>query len=103
MVYDPDDENPLKRSLQRELENSEWLNKFKRVSTILKQIKADIPVTQLCTLKWQTELDALVVHCPNGEVWESLQQYQQQIQALDLELSQVILQYQDQQIILEKA
>lgn len=101
MPYNPEDENPLKQQLEAELNNSEWLNKFKRVSTILKRIKAAIPLTQLCTLKWQTELDALVVHCPNDEVWHSLQQHQQRISALDLELSQVILQYQDEQIILK--
>ncbi len=69
----PDDRNPLENSLRKELEDSAWLRKFRQIGEDLREIKAKAPLTQLCELKWVTEDDGLLIHCPNLEVRESLQ------------------------------
>jgi hypothetical protein len=70
----PDDQNPLESSLRKELDDSTWLKKFKQIGEDLREVKTQVPLTQLCELKWVTEDDGLLIHCPNLEVRESLQQ-----------------------------
>ena len=70
----PETENSLQSRLKSELQNSEWLQKFKQLSDTLRYIKREIPLTQLCELKWITEDDGLIIYCPNEEVWQELSQ-----------------------------
>lgn len=98
MSYNPDDENPRKGELETELEQSEWLQKFRRMGQVLTRLKAEVPVTQLCELQWVTEDEALVVCCPNAEVWASLQGQKEQIVALNLNVKQLRLQFQEQEL-----
>jgi hypothetical protein len=79
------DENPLENQLKKELEESEWLQKFKRLSEDLGKIKREVPLTRLCELRWITESDSLVIHCPNLEIREEL--LQQTIKLTNLKLS----------------
>lgn len=102
LSYSPDDENPLKRELEQELAQSEWLQKFRRMGQVLTRLKAEVPVTQLCELQWVTEDEALVVRCPNEEVWESLKGQEGAIVALDLDVERIILQYQQEQVFVVK-
>lgn len=103
MSYNPDDENPLKRELEAELAQSEWLQKFRRMGEVLTRLKAEVPVTQLCELQWVTEDEALVIRCPNAEVWESLKGQERAIKALALEVKQIVLQYQQEQVAVAKS
>ena len=72
-------ENPLQSRLKSELQNSEWLRKFKQLSDTLRYIKTEIPLTQFCELKWITEDDSLIIYCPNEEVWQELSQQQEKM------------------------
>ena len=67
-------ENPLRDKLKTEIDNSQWLQKFKEIGENLKLIKSAIPVTQLCQLKWNTGNNGLDIYCPNEEIWNDLQQ-----------------------------
>jgi len=67
-----EEENPLRNKLHKDLQASQWLQKFKQLSEGLQRIKVEFPLTQLCELKWITENDSLVIHCPNPEVREGL-------------------------------
>jgi hypothetical protein len=67
------EENPLKNQLDREIQESEWFQKFKQIGETLTQIKTEIPLTQLCELRWNTEDDRLAIHCPNLEVRSGLE------------------------------
>ena len=79
-----EEHNPLKRKLEKELQESEWLQKFKRLSFGLRQIKAEIPLTQLCELKWIPDSQSPIVHCPNPEVREGLSQQSSKIARLNI-------------------
>jgi hypothetical protein len=72
-------ENPLRTRLAEELANSEWLQKFKAINQLLQTVRAQVPLTQLCELKWLTDSDSLVIHCPSIEVWQDLCQQQAQL------------------------
>lgn len=66
----PEAENPLPSRFKAELLNSEWSQEFKQLSDTLRAIQTEIPLTQLCELKWITEDDSLIIDCPNEEVWQ---------------------------------
>jgi hypothetical protein len=65
-------ENPLQARLAEELANSQWLQKFKAINQLLQIMRSQVPLTQLCELKWLTATDSLVVHCPSVEIWQDL-------------------------------
>jgi|GEM_PF-2392889 len=95
-------EESLKRQLQKELQESEWLQKFKQLSEGLCQIKAEIPLTQLCQLRWESESHTLIIHCPNLEVQEGLHQQKSKIEQLNIVAKRFILKHpQSQDIIIE--
>ncbi len=75
---------PCKKKLEKELQESEWMQKFKRLSEGLRQIKAEIPLTQLCQLEWKTDSDSLVIQCPNLEVREGLSQQTAKIAQINM-------------------
>ncbi|NER25850.1 MAG: hypothetical protein F6J96_35185 [Symploca sp. SIO1C2] len=81
----------LKRQLKKELQESEWLQKFKQLSEGLSTIKAEIPLTQLCQLRWVDESQTLIIHCPNPEVREGLRQQTAKIEQLDIVAKRFIL------------
>ena len=96
--------NPLQNKLEKELQESEWLQKFKRLSEGLRQIKAEIPLTQLCHLEWKTDSDSLVIHCPNPEVREALSQQTAKIAQIKMGAKHFILKYQNYaDIVIEPA
>lgn len=65
-------DNPLRHQLEADLNQSEWLQKFKAISTVLQTLKTDVPLTQLCDVKWDTRTDNLMIHCPNAEIRQAL-------------------------------
>ena len=93
----PEAENPLEIKLKAELQNSEWLQKFKWLSDTLKYVKTEIPLTQLCELKWNTEDDSLIINCPNEEIWLELSQQSEKIAELNQKINRLILKYADYQ------
>ena len=84
-------QNSLRNKLEKELQQSQWLRKFKRISYCLSTIKIKIPLTQLCELKWLTETDTLVIHCPNLEARNALVEQVEQIKMMPLEVSRIML------------
>lgn len=86
-------ENPLESQLKAELQNSEWLQKFKQLGDTLRYVKTEIPLTQLCDLKWNTEDDSLIINCPNEEVWQELSQQPEKIAKLNQKVNRLILKY----------
>ncbi len=92
---------PLKDELERELQGSEWLQKFKRLSDLLMRLKTELPVTQLCKLEWKTDSNTLRIRCPNLEVHNNLLQRASQIVQLSAEAPHIILEFADSQHILK--
>ncbi len=96
----PDEENnPLKQQIEKELRESQWLQKFKQLSLGLSRIKAEIPLVQLCQLRWVTESDSLVIHCPNPEVREGLCQQTAKIARFNIGAKRFILKHPNSQDI----
>ena len=93
---------PLKDKLEKQLKESAWLNKFKQLSFGLQEIKTTIPLTQLCRLQWLTDGDVLVIHCPNLEVREGLNQQSNQIARISIGAKYFVLRNQDDQDIIIK-
>ena len=67
-----EDENPLRGQIEQELNQSEWLQKFKALNRLLHTLKAEVPLTQLCQLRWVTDNDSLLILCPNPETRAAL-------------------------------
>ena len=88
-----EEQNPLRSKLEKELQESEWLQKFKQLSAGLRQIKAEIPLTQLCKLEWITDTESLIIHCPNPEVRAGLSQQMSQIAQINIGANFFILKY----------
>jgi len=88
-----EEQNPLRHKLEKELQESEWLQKFKQLSEGLRQIKAEIPLTQLCNLEWMTDTESLIIHCPNPEVRAGLSQQISQIAQINIGANLFILKY----------
>jgi len=88
-----DEPNPLQNKLEKELQESEWMHSFKRLSEGLSQIKAEISLTQLCHLEWKTDSDSLIIHCPNPEVREGLCQQRAKIAQINMGAKCFILKY----------
>lgn len=91
----PEEENPLKNKLEKQLQESAWLNKFKQLSFGLSAIKTNIPLTQLCRLQWLTDSDTLIIHCPNLEVRAGLQQQSSEIAQISIGAKHFIIRYPD--------
>ena len=89
----PEAENPLQNKLKSELQNSAWLHKFKQLSDTLRYIKTEIPLTQLCELKWITEDDSLIIYCPNQEIWQELSQQQEKMAQFNQRINRLIIKY----------
>ena len=90
-------ENPLESKLKAELQDSKWLQKFKWLGETLRYVKMEIPLTQLCQLKWNTEDDSLIINCPNEEIWLELSQQSEKIAELNQKINRLILKYADYQ------
>ena len=88
-----EEQNPLQHKLKQELENSQWLQKFKQLSEGLRKIKEEIPLTQLCELQWVTENHSLILNCPNLEVREGLLQQSGKISQLNMGAKRFIIRY----------
>ena len=99
----PQAENPLESKLKEELQNSEWLQKFKWLADTLRYVKTEIPLTQLCELKWDTEGDSLIIICPNEEIWRELSLQPEKISELNQKINRLILKYGDyQELVFEQ-
>ena len=94
------EENPLKTKLEKELQESEWLQKFKQLSFGLREIQTLFPLTQLCELKLITDTQSLAIHCPNLEVRQELSQQQLELSQLNIGVKRFILKYSDLQDII---
>lgn len=95
-----EEENPWQNKLERQLQQSESLQKFKQISRTLQQLKAEMPLTQLCELRWITNDDTLIVHCPNLEVRQDLSEQREKLAQLNLSLSRFIIKYSNEQDII---
>ncbi|MEM8808066.1 MAG: hypothetical protein AAGF01_18760 [Cyanobacteria bacterium P01_G01_bin.38] len=97
-----DSQNPLRDSLKQALDKSAWLQKFKAINQLLQTLKADIPLTQLCNLKWDTAHDQLLIHCPNPETQIALHRQSKDLAQRTGCAKQIILKYsQTPDIIIE--
>ena len=94
-------ENPLQDQLKAEIDNSQWLQKFRDIGDNLKLIKSAIPATQLCQLKWNTSNNGLDVYCPNKETWNYLNLEIATISQLSLKGDRVTIFWQDKSISCE--
>ena len=90
-----DEQNPLRRQIETELQESEWFQKFKTWGTFFNRLKTEVPLTQLCKLQWITDCDDLYIHCPNPEVRAALNQQVQKIRQLNPPTNQIILKHSD--------
>lgn len=84
-------ENPLRKKLETEFNQSEWFQKFKALRTLLQTLKAEVPLTQLCDVKWDTSTDTLLIHCPNPEIRHALCEQSSTIDQIQGCATQVIL------------
>lgn len=88
-------ENPLQDKLKAELDNSQWLQKFKEIGENLQLIKSLIPATELCQLKWNTRNNGLDIYCPNEETWNYLRLEIPKISKLPFKGDRVTILWQD--------
>lgn len=88
-----EEDNPWQNKLEQQLQQSDSLQKFKQISRALQQLKAEIPLTQLCELRWITDDDTLILHCPNIEIRQDLSQQREKFAQLDLSVSRFIIKY----------
>ena len=95
----PGDRESIQNKLKRGLEESEWLQKYRQMGQSLLALKAEVPLTELCDLKWDTDTDSLLIRCPNAEVWEGLQRQRAEIIGLQIAAANVILQLSDREDI----
>jgi len=91
-------ENPLQDKLKAQVENSQWLQKFREIGENLKLIKSAIPATELCQLKWNTGNNGLDVYCPNEETWNYLKLEIEAIAQLPFKGDHVTIFWQDQSV-----
>ena len=94
-------ENPLEDKLKAEIENSQWLQKFKEIGENLELIKSTIPATQLCKLKWNTNKNGLDIYCPNEETWNCLKLETTKISQLPFKGDRITILWQDQAVSCE--
>ena len=94
-------ENPLRDQLKAELDNSQWLQKFREIGENLQLIKSAIPATQLCQLKWNTSNNGLEIYCLNEETWNYLQLQVSQISTLPFKGDRITIFWQDKNITCE--
>ena len=97
----PKSENPLRDRLKAEIDNSQWLQKFREIGDNLKLIKSAIPATKLCQLKWNTSGNGLDIYCPNEETWNYLKLEIATISKLPLKCDRVTIFWHDQSIFYE--
>lgn len=88
-----EEQNPLRHKLEQELQESQWLQKFKQLNMGLQRLKAEVPLTQLCKLKWVTEDDSLIVRCPNPEVRAGLCEQRAKLSRFKMGATRFILKY----------
>ncbi|ELS05145.1 hypothetical protein Xen7305DRAFT_00048860 [Xenococcus sp. PCC 7305] len=91
-------DNPLHDKLKAQVDNSQWLQKFKEIGENLKLIKSAIPITTLCQLKWNTSKNGLDIHCPNEETWNFLKQETATIAKLPFKGDHIAIFWQDQTV-----
>ncbi len=94
-------ENPLQDKLKAEIDNSQWLQKFREIGENLQLIKSAIPVTKLCQLKWNTSSNGLDIYCPNEETWHDLQLEIPRISKLPFKGDRITIFWQDKTISCE--
>ena len=90
-----EDQNPLRSQIEQELHDSEWFQKFKAWGALLRNLKMEVPLTQLCELQWVTRSDDLLIHCPNAEIREALKQQSEKIDRLKGSAQRIILKHAD--------
>lgn len=73
------EQNPLRSQLEDELNNSEWLQKFKAINQLLHSLKDAIAEIRICELRWDTSCNGLIIYCPSVETASHLQQQQDTI------------------------
>lgn len=86
-----EDQNPLRTKLAKDLHESEWMQKFKALSEMLQRVKTELPITEQCTLRWDTDQDWLSISCPNEGVKATLIQQSSRLAQLTYPAKQVIL------------
>ena len=90
-----EEQNPWQNKLEQQLQGSESLQKFKQISLALQQLKAEMPLTQLCELRWITDDDSLILRCPNLEIRQDLSEQRDKLAQLNLTVSRFIIKYSD--------
>lgn len=69
-----EDQNPLKTSLAKELDDSLWLRQFRDLSQLLQSLKREVPLTQQCKTEWVSEHRTLRILCPDLGMQQALSQ-----------------------------
>ena len=86
-----DDRESLSDKLRRDLEASQWLQKYRQMGQSLLALKEKIPLSTLCKVEWLTETDTLSIRCPNPEIREGLLKQASAIAALDLAAASIVV------------
>ena len=79
MMTGTNDSNPLRSQLEDDLNNSEWLQKFKAINQLLHSLKDAIAEINSCELRWDTSCNSLIIDCPSAVTARQLQQQQDTI------------------------
>ena len=86
-----EEQHPLRRQIEQELQASDWFGKFKAWGTFLETLKAQVPLTQLCQVRWITRSDELIIHCPNPEIRRAIENQAEQLAQLQGPAHQIIV------------
>ena len=96
------DQNPLRSRLEDELNSSEWLQKFKAINQLLHTLKVDIADISACDLKWDTNTNGLIIHCPSAKIEERIKAQRDEILAIANYADRITLVQSDQEILILK-
>lgn len=102
MMAGIEDQNPLRTQLEDDLNNSEWLQKFKAINQLLHSLKAEIVEIQSCELKWDTRCNGLTIECPSAATCQTLLTQQDKIIAIAAYADRIALVHSDSSDIILK-
>ncbi|MEM1256780.1 MAG: hypothetical protein AAGI69_30480 [Cyanobacteria bacterium P01_H01_bin.21] len=98
-----DPQNPLRSQLESDLNNSEWLQKFKAINQLIHSLKGEITEINSCELRWNTSCNGLDIHCPSIETGQRLLLQQDTIVSIANYAERIVLMQPDSSDIILKA
>ena len=93
----------LRSQLERGLNNSQWLQKFKAINQLLHSLKREIADINHCELRWNTGCNGLDIHCPSIEICQQLQQQRDRIISIAHYADRIVLMQPNSSDIILKA